>query len=207
MFVLPELEYHYDHLEPFIDQETMKIHHTKHHQTYINNLNKALGEKANSISIDYCISNVSKFSEEVRNNAGGHYNHSFFWEILTNQEDDKKISEDFFYKIELFFGSFEDFKNKFKEACLKRFGSGWGWLCLDSNNNFFISTTPNQDNPMMDIIEQNEKGTPIMGLDLWEHSYYLKYKNSRSEYIDAFWNVLSWTKVSEYFETKMRLSS
>jgi Fe-Mn family superoxide dismutase len=197
-FELPALAYATDALEPHIDKMTMEIHHGKHHQAYVTNLNKALEGKpeANS-SIDDIIKNISKFPMAVRNNGGGHYNHSLFWAILGPNKGGEPTG-DLAKAINETFGSFADFKTKIQEAGATRFGSGWAWLSVDANKKLVISSTPNQDNPLMDVAEV--KGTPIFGVDVWEHAYYLKYQNRRPDYLAAIWNVVNWDAVSELYK-------
>ena len=190
MFELPKLKYSYDALEPRIDAKTMEIHHTKHHQAYIDNLNKALPE--NTKSLEEILENVSTYPVAVRNNAGGHWNHSFFWEIMSPNAGGEPTGE-LAEEINKSFGSFEKFKEEFENAAKTRFGSGWAWLVKNSDG-LKICSTPNQDNPLMDLAEV--KGTPLLGLDVWEHAYYLKYQNKRADYIAAFWNVVDWAVVS-----------
>ena len=200
-FVLPALPYATDALDPHIDKATMEIHHGKHHQAYVTNLNKALEGKpeANS-SIEDIIKNVSKFPPAVRNNGGGHYNHTMFWTLLSPNGGGEP-SGDLATAINSAFGSFADFKTKFAEAGATRFGSGWAWLTVGADKKLQVSSTPNQDNPLMDIAEV--KGTPILGMDVWEHAYYLKYQNRRPDYIAAFWNVVNWNHVNELYKKAM----
>lgn len=197
-FVLPALPYATDALEPHIDKMTMEIHHGKHHQAYVTNLNKALEGKpeANS-SIEDIIKNVSKFPPAVRNNGGGHYNHTMFWTLLSPNGGGEPTGE-LATAINSAFGSFADFKTKFAEAGTTRFGSGWAWLSVGTDKKLQVSSTPNQDSPLMDIAEV--KGTPILGMDVWEHAYYLKYQNRRPDYIAAFWNVVNWNHVTELYK-------
>lgn len=197
-FVLPALPYATDALEPHIDKATMEIHHGKHHQAYVTNLNKALEGKpeANS-SIEDIIKNISKFPPAVRNNGGGHYNHTMFWTLLSPNGGGEPTGE-LATAITSAFGSFADFKTKFAEAGATRFGSGWAWLTVGADKKLQVSSTPNQDNPLMDIAEV--KGTPILGMDVWEHAYYLKYQNRRPDYIAAFWNVVNWSQVTELYK-------
>ena len=199
-FQLPQLEYAYDALEPFIDSQTMQIHHSKHHQGYVNNLNKALeGISVENILLDDILKNISNYSVAVRNNAGGHYNHSLFWTILTpskNTLPSKKLLQ----AINQQFGSIDSLKILINTAATSRFGSGWVWLSVDKDNKLFISTTPNQDNPLMNISDQ--QGTPILGIDVWEHAYYLKYQNKRADYLSAIWSVINWNEVNIRYETK-----
>ncbi|GAB4447669.1 MAG: superoxide dismutase [Bacteroidia bacterium] len=196
-FTLPQLEYAYNALEPHIDARTMEIHHTKHHQAYIDNLNKAIaGTDAEKLSIEEICRNVSKYPVVVRNNGGGHYNHSLFWQLMAPNAGGEPIGE-IAQAITKTFGSFDNFKTQFSQAAMGRFGSGWAWLIVDSNKNIQIGSTPNQDNPLMDIAEL--KGTPVLGIDVWEHAYYLNYQNRRADYISAFYNVINWKKVNELY--------
>lgn len=197
-FELPALPYASDALEPHIDKATMEIHHGKHHQAYVDNLNKALaGTDAESKSLEEILANISSFPAAVRNNGGGHYNHSLFWTVLSPDGGGEPTSE-LAEAINEAFGSFEDFKKKFSEAGATRFGSGWAWLSVGADGKLQVSSTPNQDNPLMDVAEV--KGTPILGMDVWEHAYYLKYQNKRPDYIAAFWNVVDWSAVAERFK-------
>lgn len=195
-FTLPALPYATDALEPHIDKATMEIHHGKHHQAYVTNLNKALeGKPEANNSIEDIITNISKFAPAVRNNGGGHYNHSLFWTLLSPNgggEPKGELAE----AIKSTFGSFEDFKTKVSDAGATRFGSGWAWLIV-ADGKLAVTSTPNQDNPLMDIAEV--KGTPILGIDVWEHAYYLKYQNRRPDYLAAIWNVINWEKVAELY--------
>lgn len=193
MFELPKLKYGYDALEPFIDAKTMEIHHTKHHGGYVDKLNKAIeGTGWSEKPIEEILSSVSGLERVIRNNAGGHWNHSFFWEMLSKDGGDP--GENFIKAIEKDFGSFDEFKNKFTESALGLFGSGWVWL-IKQGDVFKIIQTPLQDNPLMDDIK--EKGVPILGIDVWEHAYYLKHQNKRADYVSDFWNVVNWNKVEE----------
>ena len=195
-FTLPPLPYAYDALEPYIDAQTMQIHHDKHHQAYVDNLNKAVAGTPNeNKSLDEIIKNAGSISPAVRNNGGGHWNHSFFWEILAPQSAGQPNGE-LADAINSAFGSFDAFKEKFNAAGASRFGSGWAWLIV-KDGKLEVTSTPNQDNPLMDVAEV--KGTPILGVDVWEHAYYLKYQNRRAEYLNNFWNVISWSKVSETY--------
>ena len=195
-FTLPQLPYAHDALEPHIDKLTMQIHHGKHHQAYVDNLNKAIAGTPNeNKSLEDLVKAAGTISPAVRNNGGGHWNHSFFWESLAAGSGDAptgKLAD----AINLTFGSFADFKDKFNNAGMTRFGSGWAWLIV-KDGKLEISSTPNQDNPLMDVAEV--KGTPVLGVDVWEHAYYLKYQNKRAEYLAAFWNVVNWKKVAERF--------
>lgn len=195
-FTLPQLPYAHDALEPHIDTLTMQIHHGKHHQAYVDNLNKAIAGTPNEgKSLEELIANAGKISVAVRNNGGGHWNHSFFWESLAKNaggHPSGKLGD----AIKAAFGSFDSFKEKFNAAGLGRFGSGWAWLIV-KDGKLEITSTPNQDNPLMDVAEV--KGTPLLGVDVWEHAYYLKYQNRRAEYLGAFWNVVNWKKAEERF--------
>jgi Fe-Mn family superoxide dismutase len=196
MFELPKLKYEYSALEPHIDAKTMEIHHTKHHGGYVEKLNGAIkGTDLEGKSIEEILANVSTLETVVRNNAGGHWNHSFFWEIISPNGGGAPEGE-LLESLNKSFGSFEEFKKEFEESALGVFGSGWVWLIIQ-NGDLKIVQTRLQDNPLMD--NALEKGTPILGLDVWEHAYYLNYQNKRSEYIKAFWNVVDWAKVSELF--------
>ena len=194
-FELPALPYATDALEPHIDKMTMEIHHGKHHQAYVDNLNKALtGSEGENSKIEDIMASVSKYPPAVRNNGGGHFNHSLFWAVLSPNGGGSP-SGDLATAIDQAFGSLDEFKKKFAEAGVTRFGSGWAWLTADSSGKLQVSSTPNQDNPLMDIAEV--KGTPILGMDVWEHAYYLKYQNKRPDYIAAFWNVVNWDAVAD----------
>jgi len=196
-FELPALAYATDALEPHIDKMTMEIHHGKHHQAYVDNLNKALaGTDGENKSIEDIIKNISKYAMPVRNNGGGHFNHTLYWSVMSPNGGGTPSGE-LAKAIDAAFGSFDEFKKKFAEAGMTRFGSGWSWLSVAADGKLQVSSTPNQDNPMMDIAEV--KGTPILGMDVWEHAYYLKYQNRRAEYVGAFMNVVNWGAVSERF--------
>ncbi|WP_088653347.1 superoxide dismutase [Geofilum rhodophaeum] len=197
-FELPKLDYAYNALEPNVDAATMEIHHTKHHAAYTNNLNAALEGSADaSKSIEALMADVSKRSVAVRNNGGGFYNHSLFWKVI-GPNGSGKPSGDLLQAIEKNFGSFDAFKEEFSKAAATRFGSGWAWLVKTADGKLVVSSTPNQDNPLMDVADV--KGTPILGLDVWEHAYYLKYQNRRPDYIQAFWNVVNWDEVAARFK-------
>ncbi len=198
-FELPALPYAYDALEPYIDKMTMEIHHTKHHNAYVTNLNKAVeGTEMEGKSLEELMSNISKYPPAVRNNGGGHWNHSFFWKLMKGGGSNP--SGELAAEINSTFGSLDDFKKKFNEAALGRFGSGWAWLVL-SQGKLVITSTPNQDNPLMDIADV--KGTPIIGIDVWEHAYYLKYQNRRNEYVENWWNVVNWDQaLANFLEAK-----
>ena len=196
-FTLPSLPYAHDALEPHIDKQTMEIHHGKHHQAYVDNLNKAIaGTDNENKSLDELIAHAGSISPAVRNNGGGHWNHSFFWEIL-GPNGKGKPSGALSSAIDETFGSFEAFQEKLNNAGATRFGSGWAWLIV-KDGKLEVTSTPNQDNPLMDVAEV--KGTPILGVDVWEHAYYLKYQNRRPEYLKAFWYVVNWDKVAERYE-------
>ena len=196
-FELPKLTYAYNALEPHIDARTMEIHHSKHHQAYVTNLNNAIaGKPEEKMSIEDICKNISKQPMPVRNNGGGHYNHSLFWTIMKPNGGGEPTGE-LADAIKSAFGSFADFKTQFGTAGTTRFGSGWAWLSI-AGGKLVVSSTPNQDNPLMDIAEV--KGTPILGMDVWEHAYYLHYQNRRPDYIAAFWNVVNWDEVSKRFK-------
>lgn len=193
-FELPKLNYSYDALEPHIDARTMEIHHTKHHNGYTTKLNDAIkGSDLEGKSIEDILANVSKHSAGVRNNGGGFYNHSLFWEVMSPNGGGEPSGE-LAQMINDAFGSFEKFKEEFSNAAATQFGSGWAWLCYE-NGKLSVCSTPNQDNPLMDVTDCG--GTPILGLDVWEHAYYLNYQNRRPDYINAFFNVIDWGKVTE----------
>ena len=207
-FTLPPLPYGYDALEPFIDKQTMEIHHTKHHQAYIDKLNKAVVDaKLSGIALDALCKNVSKYPVAVRNHGGGHYNHSMFWKAMKpasgsvlspapTNEPMGKLGD----AIRSTFESFANLKTKFSEKAMGTFGSGWVWLIVDNKGKLAIGSTPNQDNPLMDVSEL--KGNPILGLDVWEHAYYLKYQNKRADYVNSWWNIVNWEEASARFEGK-----
>ncbi|HUP11176.1 MAG TPA: superoxide dismutase [Niastella sp.] len=195
-FTLPALPYAHDALEPHIDALTMQIHHGKHHQAYVDNLNKAIaGTPHENKSLEELVKAAGAISPAVRNNGGGHWNHSFFWELLAPNAGGQPTGA-LADAINDVFGSFDSFKEKFNTAGATRFGSGWAWLIIN-NGTLQITSTPNQDNPLMDVAEV--KGTPILGIDVWEHAYYLKYQNRRPEYMTNIWNVINWNKVAENF--------
>ena len=195
-FSLPQLEYSYNALEPHIDARTMEIHHSKHHQGYTNKLNAAIeGSENESKDIHDILSGLDMTNMALRNNAGGYYNHKIFWEVM-NPNKENIMSEDLKTAIDEAFGSFEAFKEAFSKAAATRFGSGWAWLCV-KNRQLEVCSTPNQDNPLM---PNGCGGTPILGIDVWEHAYYLNYQNRRPDYIDAFFNVINWGVVSEKFK-------
>jgi len=200
-FELPSLPYAFDALEPHIDAQTMEIHHGKHHGGYVSKLNAAIeGTDLVGKSIDEIMKVIGKNSAAVRNNGGGHYNHSLFWIVMSPQGGGNP-SGDLATAINQKFGSFEKFKETFGNAAATRFGSGWAWLCVNDRKELLVTSTPNQDNPAMDIAEVS--GTPILGLDVWEHAYYLKYQNRRPEYIAAFWNVVNWDEVAKRYQNAL----
>jgi Fe-Mn family superoxide dismutase len=197
--VFPELPYAYNALEPTIDAKTMEIHYTKHHKAYYTNFLAAIKETpAANLDLKSLFAEISKQPAAVRNNGGGYYNHMLFWENMspTKTTPSSKLKA----AIEKDFGTMDKFKEEFAGAAKKQFGSGWAWLVLGSDGKLFVSSTPNQDNPLMDIAEK--KGTPLLCLDVWEHAYYLKYQNLRAEYVDNFWNIVNWDTVSKRFENK-----
>jgi superoxide dismutase, Fe-Mn family len=197
-FELTSLPYAYEALEPYIDAKTMEIHHDKHHQAYVNNLNNALSKSdIGEESIEAILKNLSSYPVAVRNNAGGHYNHDLFWDLI-KPGGSNTPSEELHEAIEDTFESFDKFKENFNAAATDRFGSGWAWLIRNESGILQICSTPNQDNPLMDVAEV--KGYPILALDVWEHAYYLKYQNKRPDYIKAWWNVINWEAVSVRFD-------
>ena len=197
-FQLPALAYATDALEPHIDKMTMEIHHGKHHQAYVDNVNKALaGTDGENHKIEDLMKSISKYPMPVRNNGGGHFNHTLYWSVMSPNGGGAPAG-DLAKAIDAAFGSFDEFKKKFAEAGITRFGSGWSWLSVSSDGKLQVSSTPNQDNPLMDIAEV--KGTPILGMDVWEHAYYLKYQNKRADYVAAFMNVVNWDAVADRFE-------
>lgn len=198
-FQLPNLPYGFDALEPHVDARTMEIHHGKHHAAYTNNLNAAVqGTEMEGLSIEAILKDISKYPMPVRNNGGGFFNHNLFWAVMSpdgsvQPSSDLKIHAAINHDL----GSFEDFRKAFSAAAATRFGSGWAWLSVGADGKLFVSSTPNQDNPLMDVVEQ--KGTPILGLDVWEHAYYLNYQNRRPDYIEAFYNVVNWNEVEQRY--------
>jgi Fe-Mn family superoxide dismutase len=200
-FTLPELNYAYDALETVIDARTMEIHHSKHHNAYVTNLNAALaGTDAENHSIEDICKNISKYPMPVRNNGGGHFNHSLFWTVLKPNNGNGptgKLAE----AINSDLGGMDTFKEEFSKAAATRFGSGWAWLSV-ANGKLFISSTPNQDNPLMDL-DGVQNGTPILGLDVWEHAYYLHYQNRRPDYISSFFSIINWDEVSRRYEAAL----
>lgn len=198
-FKLPDLEYDFDALEPHIDARTMEIHHDKHHAGYTRKLNNAIeGSDLENKSIEDILSNVSTHSTDVRNNGGGFYNHRLFWSVMSPNGGGNP-SGDLADAIEDSFGSFDEFQNEFSDAAGGQFGSGWAWLCVN-NGGLEVCSTPNQDNPLMDVKSNGCGGTPILGIDVWEHAYYLNYQNKRPDYIEAFFNVIDWNEVSKRYK-------
>ena len=196
-FELPKLPYAFDALEPHIDAETMEIHHGKHHQGYTNNLNDAIkGTEMEGKSIEDILTNLTMENKAVRNNGGGYFNHSLFWKVMSPNGGGKPSGE-LADAINEAFGSFDAFKEKFSTAAKTQFGSGWAWLCVHKGGKLEVCATPNQDNPLMPNVGCG--GTPILGLDVWEHAYYLKYQNKRPDYVGAFWNVINWDEVSSNY--------
>ena len=197
-FTLPSLPYAYDALEPTIDATTMQLHHSKHHQAYVDKLNEGVSEDPSleGLSLEEILSRISSLPKKVRNNGGGHWNHSFFWETMVGggSRPSGRLAE----AIDQTFGSLDALKTKFNDAGVGQFGSGWVWLLVDGSGDLSVTATPNQDNPLMD--DAPTKGTPILGNDVWEHAYYLKYNNRRAEYLAAWWNVVNWEKVAERYE-------
>ena len=198
-FTLPALPYAHDALEPHFDTQTMQIHHGKHHQAYVDNLNKAIaGTEHENKSLDELVEAAGSISPAVRNNGGGHWNHTFFWNSLAPNAGGSpsgKLAD----AINEAFGSFDAFKEKFAAAGMTRFGSGWAWLIIQKDGKLEVSSTPNQDNPMMDVAET--KGVPLLGCDVWEHAYYLKYQNKRGDYVKAWWNVVNWPAVDAAYQS------
>ncbi|MFW5830772.1 MAG: superoxide dismutase [Prolixibacteraceae bacterium] len=190
----PDLGYDFNALEPYIDAQTMELHYTKHHRGYYNNfMSAAKDTRLADTPIEEIFKSVSRESETVRNNGGGYYNHALFWENMTPSQ--QNIPGSLRTAIENDFGSVDAFKEEFSTASKTRFGSGWGWLAVDNNGKLFVTSTPNQDNPLMDVAD--DRGTPLLGLDVWEHAYYLKYQNRRAEYVDNFWNLVNWEVVNK----------
>lgn len=196
---LPTLSFAYDALEPFIDAKTMEIHHSRHHQGYVDKFNSAItGTEFKDVSIEEILARASSLPEAIRNNGGGHYNHRLFWDILAPEGKDTPTGA-LAEAIDQAFGSFGAFREQFSEAASNRFGSGWAWLVVTADNELAVTSTANQDNPLMDIADV--QGTPILGLDVWEHAYYLNYQNKRTDYIDAFWNVVDWDAAETHYQS------
>lgn len=201
-YTLPKLKYGYAALERSIDSTTMFIHHTKHHQAYITNLNKAIaGTKADSVPLHDLFLNMNAYSEVIRNNAGGHYNHSLFWEILTPKKGTQPSTE-LLKAIETSFVTLDSLKKTINKAAATRFGSGWAWLILTPDNKLMVTSSPNQDNPIMN--SSKDRGIPILGIDVWEHAYYLKYQNKRADYLGAIWDVIDWEEISKKYSEALK---
>lgn len=197
-FEFPELPYSYDALEVFVDKTTMDIHYNRHHRAYYNNFVKAADEhNLNAMTLEEIFAQVSKYPATIRNNGGGYYNHNLFWEVMSPDGGGKPTGA-LLKAIDETFGSFDAFKKRFEAAAAGQFGSGWAWLSVDGNGKLFVSSTPNQDNPLMDVA--TERGTPILGLDVWEHAYYLHYQNMRGTYAGNFWKVVNWDIVQAKFD-------
>lgn len=194
----PSLAYSFDALEPHIDALTMEIHYTRHHKAYFTNLQNAIsGTEMEDMSLEEILKNISKYPTAVRNNGGGHFNHTLFWSVLSPKGGGKPSGE-LLDAINSKFGSFENFQETFNNAAKTRFGSGWAWLSVKEDKSLCVCSSPNQDNPLMDVAEC--QGSPILGLDVWEHAYYLKYQNKRPDYVGAFWNVVNWEEVQERYK-------
>jgi len=201
-FEFQPLPYAFDALEPFIDKQTVEIHYSKHHKAYYDNfINAIKGTEMESMDIKDIFRNISKYPMAVRNNSGGYFNHTFYWENMKAHGDSLPAGK-LLEAINKSFTSFDEFKKQFSDAGKTRFGSGWAWLCIDDKGGMFICSTPNQDNPLMDIAEK--KGIPLLTMDVWEHAYYLKYQNKRADYIDAFWNIVNWGEVSRRYESGLK---
>jgi superoxide dismutase, Fe-Mn family len=200
--VFQSLPYAFDALEPHIDALTMEIHHDRHHKAYFDNLQAAVKDtEMAGIEFHELLNHISKYPVVVRNNGGGHFNHELFWSIMSPNGGGAP-SGDLSLAIEKYFGSFDNFREKFNTAAKTRFGSGWAWLCVKSDGSLEVCSTPNQDNPLMDVSDC--KGTPILGLDVWEHAYYLKYQNKRPDYVGAFWNVVNWAQVEANYHSAIK---
>lgn len=201
-FSFPDLPYSYNALEPYIDAQTMEIHYSRHYKTYHTNFLKAAEDNSlNGMSIEQIFSKVSTYPAAVRNNGGGYYNHMLFWQVIGPQAGGQPKGK-LFDRIVADFGSFDNFKAEFENAAKTQFGSGWAWLVVAPDGKLFVTNTPNQDNPLMDIAAK--KGKPILLLDVWEHAYYLKYQNRRPEYITNFWNIVNWNKVDELYNNAIK---
>ncbi|MFC4725032.1 superoxide dismutase [Glycocaulis abyssi] len=202
-FSLPDLPYAYDALEPVIDAETMELHHSRHHQAYVNGLNGALEDRSDlqGVSLEDILARVSDLPGAFRNHGGGHWNHAFFWESMTAPADSGAPSGAFAEAINAQFGSLDEMKSQFNSAGAGQFGSGWAWLIVNGEGDLEITATPNQDNPLMDVA--GTRGTPILGNDVWEHAYYVTYRNRRADYLDAWWQVVNWDVASERYDAAM----
>ena len=197
---IEKLPYAYSALDRFINKETMDVHYNKHYKGYVDKLNKAISKRSGGDKeLEEIVKDISKYNKEIRDNAGGAFNHALFWKMLSPEQ--QKCSGDIYDKITIDFGSYRDFKSKFEEVAKKRFGSGWVWLVLDRNNKLKVISTPNQDNPLMDVVKGG--GYPLLGLDLWEHAYYLKYLNKRDNYIKNFWTVVNWKFVNKLLKSRL----
>ncbi|MCU0353616.1 MAG: superoxide dismutase [Cytophagales bacterium] len=204
VFTLPALPYALDALEPHIDKATMEIHHGRHHKAYVDNLNKAVaGTPMEKMSLFELLKDVSKHPVAVRNNGGGHYNHSMFWAIMAAPNTDKPSGE-LAAAIDKKFGGLDKLKEEMNKAATGRFGSGWAWLIVNNKGELAVTSTPNQDNPLMDVVPEAERGYPVMGVDVWEHAYYLKYQNKRADYLNAWWNVLNWNAIGQRYAEGMK---
>lgn len=200
-FALPALPYSYDALEPHIDARTMEIHHTRHHRGYVNNLNSAVqGTSHAELDLNELMLQVSRFGDAVRNNGGGHYNHNLFWEILSPKP--QAPSEKMLRLITANFSGMDELKTALRQAGLNQFGSGWAWLIVTPEMQLAVTSTPNQDNPLMDIVK--ERGLPILGIDVWEHAYYLHYQNRRGDYLDAIWKVIDWGVIEKKYDEALK---
>lgn len=199
----PPLPYAFNALEPHIDQMTMEIHYDRHHRAYFNNFTSGVkGTEMERMTLEQIFANMSKYPMSIRNNGGGHYNHVLFWSVMSPYGGGEPTMRNLANAIQEAFGTFDKFKTSFEEAARTRFGSGWAWLSVDKDGKLFVSSTPNQDNPLMDVVEK--QGTPILGLDVWEHAYYLKYQNRRTDYISTFWNIVNWEEVYRRYEEAVK---
>jgi Fe-Mn family superoxide dismutase len=197
---IEKLPYAYSALDRFINKETMDVHYNKHYKGYVDKLNKAISKRSGGDKeLEEIVKDISKYNKKIRDNAGGAFNHALFWKMLSPEQ--QKCSGDIYDKITIDFGSYRDFKSKFEDVAKKRFGSGWVWLVLDRNNKLKVISTPNQDNPLMDVVKGG--GYPLLGLDLWEHAYYLKYLNKRDNYIKNFWTVVNWKFVNKLLKSRL----
>jgi len=197
---IEKLPYAYSAVDRFINKETMDVHYNKHYKGYVDKLNKAISKRrGGDKELEEIVKDISKYNKKIRDNAGGAFNHALFWKMLSPEQ--QKCSGDIYDKITVDFGSYRDFKSKFEEVAKKRFGSGWVWLVIDRNNKLKVISTPNQDNPLMDVVKGG--GYPLLGLDLWEHAYYLKYLNKRDDYIKNFWTVVNWKFVNKLLNSKL----
>ena len=197
---IEKLPYAYSALDRFINKETMDVHYNKHYKGYVDKLNKAISKRrGGDKELEEIVKDISKYNKKIRDNAGGAFNHALFWKMLSPEQ--QKCSGDIYDKITIDFGSYRDFKSKFEDVAKKRFGSGWVWLVLDRNNKLKVISTPNQDNPLMDVVKGG--GYPLLGLDLWEHAYYLKYLNKRDDYIKNFWTVINWKFVNKLLKSRL----